>query len=118
MTCVRCERCVLLSHLGPSHSTTDQLFASVPKGHNEERGIELLGLEGQGEMTVMSRTFRASLAPACLGAAMALMKRREIHLMCGTGIQGEGCQASPARDNLIPQSRVTLTLSSHPTIMI
>lgn len=30
-------------------------------------------LEGQGEMTVMSRTFRASLSPACLGAAMALM---------------------------------------------
>lgn len=78
----------------------------------------MLGLKGQGEMTVMSRTFRASLAPACLGAAMALVKMREIHPMCGTVIQGEGCQASPAHDNLLSQSHVTLTLSSHPTIMI
>lgn len=30
-------------------------------------------LEGQGEMSMMSRTFRAPLSPACLGAAMALM---------------------------------------------
>lgn len=38
--------------------------------------------------------------------------------MCGPVIQGEGRQASPAHDDLILQSHVTLTLSSRPIIMI